>query len=153
MDNQSKIQNGQTTKTTPPKTKKADQKTKTTKKNKFLKKHQTPSKNTKNINTKVVSHAEQPKYQIYKKDELTKCTINPKQHNNKTTTKILLYMKGVRKKFVSASNERQSSRDSPLLREYGVHCSEQPQTVHMYSQFVVVGWPQTVHMYSQFVVA
>ena len=34
---------------------------------------------------------------------------------------ILLYMKGAKKFgkiFVSASNERQSSRDSPLLREY-----------------------------------
>ena len=26
------------------------------------------------------------------------------------------------------------------------------ETVHMYSQFIVVGWSQTVHMYSQFVV-
>ena len=34
----------------------------------------------------------------------------------------------------------------------GVHCSERPQTVCLYSQFVVVGWPQTVHVYSQFVV-
>ena len=34
----------------------------------------------------------------------------------------------------------------------GVNCSEWPQTVHVYSQLVVVGRPQTVHMYSQFVV-
>ena len=66
-------------------------------------------------------------------------------------------MKGAGKNLfvVSASNERQSS--GTLLSSMstiigGVHCSEQPQTVHVYSQFVVVGWPQTVHMYSQFVV-
>ena len=45
----------------------------------------------------------------------------------------------------------------PKLVEYhtiigGVHCSERPPTVHVYSQFVVLGWPQTVHVYSQFVV-
>ena len=34
----------------------------------------------------------------------------------------------------------------------GVHCSEQPQTVHVYSQFVVVGWPQTELLNSYFVV-